>query len=67
VKDLEGQIQSLSGSTTPHSDDSQADKPPPVDPATVTNLVSVCGIKIKLLSRFVSGKEIKGYILEKTI
>jgi hypothetical protein len=44
VKDLEGQIQSLSGNTTPHSDDSQADKLPPVDPATVTNLVSISKI-----------------------
>jgi len=42
VKDLEGQIESLSGTTTPHSDDSQPDKLPPVDPATVTNLVSLC-------------------------
>lgn len=39
VKDLEGQIESLSGTTTPHSDDSQPDKLPPVDPATVTNLL----------------------------
>ena len=42
VKDLEGQIESLSGTTTPHSDDSQPDKLPSVDPATVTNLVSLC-------------------------
>lgn len=39
VKDLEGQIESLSGTITPHSDDSQPDKLPPVDPATVTNLL----------------------------
>ncbi|PNF18775.1 Protein phosphatase 1 regulatory subunit 21 [Cryptotermes secundus] len=39
VKDLEGQIESLSGTTTPHSDDSHADKLTPMDPATVTNLL----------------------------
>jgi hypothetical protein len=47
VKDLEGQIESLSGTTTPHSDESQADKLTPMDPTTVTNLVSLCRMENK--------------------
>jgi hypothetical protein len=63
MKDLEGQIESLSGTTTPHSDDSQADKLTPMDPATVTNLVSLCRITNKFLNRLPSGKKYIIYTL----
>jgi hypothetical protein len=64
VKDLEGQIQSLSGSTTPHSDDSQVDKLPPVDPATITNLVSLCAIKVQLQSVLLSSMKYNSYVVD---
>ncbi|KAJ4450485.1 hypothetical protein ANN_01910 [Periplaneta americana] len=63
VKDLEGQIQSLSGSTTPHSDDSQADKVTPMDPAVVTNLLGRLETPFTLSAEMETRElEIKNYL-----
>ncbi|PSN56891.1 Protein phosphatase 1 regulatory subunit 21 [Blattella germanica] len=63
VKDLEGQIQSLSGSTTPHSEDSQADKLTPMDPATVTNLLGRLEAPVMFPSEVESREqEVKNYL-----
>ncbi|KAJ9600198.1 hypothetical protein L9F63_009532, partial [Diploptera punctata] len=65
VKDLEGQIQSLSGSTTPHSDDSQVDKVITMDPVTVTNLLGRLDAPLGLTAEADSREqEVKNYLTE---